>query len=80
MTERTKSLNRKERRAKRKIPLHLRHDFLSVEVPSDSGLKDGDRFTVKGHKRNQDGTLDRNCKEGEESVFIAVIRNHINWN
>jgi hypothetical protein len=67
-------MNRKQRRIAAKIPAHERPDFYEVGIPYDMELKDGDRFTVKGHKRLRNGVLIKNCKPGEETVFTARVR------
>lgn len=41
------------------------------DVPNHCGLNDGDYFTIQGLHRLENGHILTNCKEGEETKFIA---------
>lgn len=34
-------------------------------------IKDGDKFTIKGLRRFEDGTIDSNCEDGKETIWVA---------
>jgi hypothetical protein len=36
-------------------------------------IKDGDIFTISGLRLKKNGKIDRNCKSGKETKFIARI-------
>ena len=70
---------REARRKRKRLEDKLRRQMWPggfVEVPNDlrGRLSHGDRFTIKGVKRFEDGTFITNCKAGEETVFRAKLR------
>jgi uncharacterized Zn finger protein len=69
-------MNRKQRRIANKIPYSERPEFYEVEVPFETEIKDGDLFTVAGHKRLINGVLITDCDPGEETIFKARLIRH----
>ena len=49
----------------------------TIEIFADvnSKIKDGDKITIKGIKLLENGTIERNCLPGEETVLTAKIIN-----
>ena len=69
-------MNRQQRRATEKFEKRqLKSIWPSgkVGVPNDCGLMEGDKFTIKGIQRMKSGKINRNCKEGAETIFIANV-------
>jgi len=69
-------MNRKQRRIAAKIPYSERPEFYEVEVPSDLGINDGDKITIRGYKRLKSGDFVTDCDPGEETIFKARLIRH----
>lgn len=46
-----------------------------VDIPEQlmNKFPDGTKFTMQGIRRLQDGTIQRNCKKGEETIFVSRV-------
>ena len=46
---------------------------LAVDLshPKCKGMKEGDKVTIAGLRLFSDGTLEHDCKQGEETVFTV---------
>lgn len=67
---------RKIRRTNERAQAKARRDIWPggfVNVPAGNGLKDGDKYTIEGLRRNSDGTYNTHCPAGDETVFIARV-------
>ncbi len=65
-------MNRKDRRAKQQADRKDRRKrWPSGYVDTSGTLEPGTRFTIAGVRRLQDGRIDYNCPQGEETVFVA---------
>ena len=42
-----------------------------IECPKNTGLTEGEKFTIAGIQRMENGHIIRNCEPGKETVFIA---------
>lgn len=67
-------MNREQRRKQQRIEAKQRKSirpYVLCEAQRESGLDDGDIFTIAGWKQNKDGTFNKNCILGEETKFVA---------
>lgn len=65
-------MNRKQRRALGK-DYHNVVDMPETAMHQGRPMTTGTRFKIPGHKRMPDGTLIKNCKPGDETIFICNI-------
>lgn len=48
-----------------------------VDIPANSGIKDGESITIKGVALTKNGIID-DCKYGEETLFVARVKGNRN--
>ena len=72
-------MNREQRRAEERLARKAQRQMWpsgEVQAPADTGLEEGDKFTIAGMRRLKNGHITRNCKPGTETVWIAKVIAH----